>query len=163
MGTDKTNELVNSQIKQVEGVLFAVMKSLHKLAPNPEKPNHNGALFIQTDSSFEPPAEYEGMLGSLLIEGGLGSAFASASSGIGWDNIIDGISEFIQDRAPAQPYRIGTRRAISNSFNTQSSNPTLMAAYLRDLPRRLGMERWVADYQRKFYALQKRAALGLAA
>ncbi|MCB1531710.1 MAG: hypothetical protein KDJ35_02460 [Alphaproteobacteria bacterium] len=164
VNNNKTNELVNSQIKQIEGVLFSAMKALSTLAPHPDKPHQSGPLFIQADSAYKPAAEYDGMLGSLLIESTLGGAFGSAAAGIGWNDILECVSDFMQDRqsAPAA-YKVGQSRALCSTFNTNSDTSALLAAYMRDLPRRLGMERWVADYQRKLYALQKHAAMGLAA
>lgn len=163
MGVNRVNQQTESQIKQVEGVLFAAMKALHTMAPHPDKPKQEGALFIQADSAYEPPAEYDGMLGSMMVEGMLGGAFGAAAGGVGWDEIAEFASTFVQDRSEKPAYKVASGNALSGTFNSTSSNPAMMAAYLRDLPKRLGMERWVADHQRKLYALRKHAAMGLAA
>ncbi len=152
--------------KHIEAVLFSLMKELQKLAPHPDKPKSTGADFVQTDSAYEPAADYDGLLGSLIIEGTLGGAFGAAAAGVNWGDAVECVSEYMQDRPAAQaraPYSIGQKRSISAAFNTSGTHTEMMGSYLRDLPRRLGIERWLSDYQRKLYATHKHAALGLAA
>lgn len=154
--------------------MMGLMKQLEKLAPHPDHPHHSGPLFVHIDSQYEPAAEYDGMLGSLLFESVLGTAFsAAASESLGewagsfdWSNTVEAVSEYIQDRPANNNYALGRKNAISGAFNHSVARQAMMDAFLRDLPRRMGIERWLADYQRKLYALRKHApaaAFGLAA
>lgn len=154
---------INSQIKNLENILFAAVAKLHKLSPSPEKPNYSGSLFVQTDTKYNPAADYDGMLGSMVLESALGGAFTIAASGIEWGDAAECLSEFIKDRTPSQPAKIGAKRVISPAFNKTSAKASAMEAYWRDLPKRLGIERLIASEQRKIYALKKHAAMGLAA
>jgi hypothetical protein len=49
----------------------------------------------------------------------------------------------------------GRGRVVSRTFNKAVARRQMMDAYRRDLPRRMGLERWIAYYQRKFFALEK--------
>ncbi len=53
------------------------------------------------------------------------------------------------------PYEIGQKNCISSNFNKSMTYSANMKSYLCDLPKRLGLERWIAHYQRKLYAMQK--------
>lgn len=166
MSVNITNEQNNIETKQIEGVLFALMKELKNLASHPDKPRSNGPDFVQVDSAYEPAAEYDGMLGSMVMDSMLGGAFTMAAEGVNWGDIIECASNFLQDRSE-KPFQVGQKKALSGSFNRNGLSPAaraeMLSLYMSDLPRRLGMERWIAESQRKLYALQKHAALGLAA
>ena len=107
----------------------------------------------------------DGMMGSLLMESLLGTAFLSAANeGLGrwipaldWDKAVDMASEIHKDRAkPA----LGQRRVIANDFNISGMSGSArkkMDAFLADLPRRVGIEKQIAHYKRKAYATQQRA------
>lgn len=121
------------------------MGELAKLAPHPDKPDYNGALFIQTDSYFKPPAEYDGMMGSILMEAGLSMTFGESAG-----NVIDtaeAASTIYQDR----------KSTVSHGFNQASKRACAMKTYMRDLPRRLRLEGHIATLQRKYYAMLKHA------
>lgn len=77
------------------------------------------------------------------------------------EEVIESLAARLQQLAP-DPRRLGRPCTVTASFN----NTQLMDAFLRDLPRRTGIERWLAHYQRKLYAMRKHApmaAFGLAA
>lgn len=157
------------QEKNIEGVMRGLMQELTKLAPHPDRPNYNGPLFTQIESQYKPAAEYDGMLGSMMLDGMLGMAFSEVSNSVGlsaaheaashadWSNIAEGASQYAQERAQSRSYKLGQRSSISSNFNTTSSNKASMKAYLADLPRRMGIERSLSEYQRKLYAMHKKA------
>ena len=152
--------------KNIEGIMIDLMKQLSQLAPHPDRPDHKGPLFISIDPSLKPAAEYDGMLGSMVLEGLLGTAFSeAASASIGgwstqfdWSNAAECASQFMQDRQPANSnFQIGQRNAISGAFNESVTRGHLMEAFMRDLPRRMGLERFLAYYQRRLYGMRKQA------
>ena len=144
--------------KAIEGKMMGLMKELSKLAPHPNKPEHKGPLFVQISSEHEPPAEYEGMLGSMMMETVLSTAFSGATSnsenGLDITNLMDAASEYITDRAP-RSYVLGKKGSIMQNFNSSAQRAILMKAFIHDLPARLGLEKWLAYYQRRLYALRK--------
>ncbi len=160
--------VVINQIKQknIEGAMMGLMKELEKLAPHPDRPDETGPQFVNIDSQHKPAAEYEGMLGSMVLESFLGTAFADAVSAqlgscsqtffnqVDLSMMAEAVSEYSQDRANAS-YNLGQKKAISAQFNKRALWQQMMDAYLKDLPKRLGIERFLADYQRKLYALHK--------
>lgn len=144
--------------KAIEGKMMGLMKELSQLAPHPNQPEYSGPVFVQIASEHTPPAEYESMLGAMVMEGILGSVFTSAasnsSSNIDATNLADMASEYIADRAP-KSYDLGAKGTIFKGFNAAAKREILMNAFLKDLPARLGLERWLAYYQRRLYALRK--------
>ena len=149
--------------KNIEGVMMGLMRELEKLAPHPDHPENQGPLFVRVGSQYETPAEYEGLLGSVIMESFLGTAFADAASAqpgswtqvfssLEFSDTADVVGQYNEER-----YNIGQKKAISAQFNKNSIWQHMMGAYLRDLPKRLGIERWIAEYQRKLYALPKHA------
>lgn len=157
---------INDQVSNIEGKMMGLVQQLEKLAPHPSRPDHKGPLFVQVDSAAKPSSDYDGMMGQMIFESMLGTAFASAVSetfgeiaaSADWSNTADAASAYIQDRSHhASSYQIGQRHTISGGFNTMAANDDLMAAYLKDLPRRMGLERWLAHYQRKLFSLRKQA------
>lgn len=145
-----------------------LMQQLAMLAPHPDRPEHQGPLFVSIDPAYRPAAEYEGVLGSMLLDCGLGSAFAQAAntnmpSGFDVSRAADAASEFIRDRAPGNRFTLGRRGSMTRSFNATQARDARMEAFLKDLPRRLGIERWLADYQRRLYAMRRYAAYTCAA
>lgn len=151
--------------KYIEGVMLGLMKVLCNMAAHPDRPHLSGPLFAQIapDSKLRPAPDYDGMLGSMFFDSFLGSAFSGASSGTSatrsfdWSLMADAYSEYMQDHKTSSPdYKLGQKSMISSNFNDRSS---LFEAYFRDLPRRLGIEKWLATYQRKLYSLRKQARL----
>ncbi len=157
------------QTANIEGVIRNLMQQLEKLAPHPDRPHHKGPLFIQADSQFKPPADYDGMMGSLILDSMLGGAFSIAASGapanIDIGTMADLASEYMTDRAGSQSgnAQLGQKRVICSAFNGKTQYDAMLTAFKRDLPRRLGLERWIAEYQRKYYVQRHKARLALPA
>ena len=149
-----------------------LMKELQKCAPHPDKPDHNGPMFLQHDDSHNLPAEYDGMLGSLIMESMLGTAFGEAASELAgsWASHMDKMAEctstYMQDRAP-KSIKIGSKRVIANDFNAIGARgPEYLAqmeAYMADLPARMHLEKWLSHETRRLYALRKNAPMPVAA
>jgi len=141
-----------------------LMKELEKLAPHP---NHHQTMSGPAFSS-STGSDSDGMLGSMLLESLIGTAFMSAASDlpqVDYSNLADCASEYMQDRQkPVEGYQIGQKNVIAGAFNAQADSTPMMQAYLRDLPRRKGLEKWLAYYQRKLFAMNKHnLTYGLAA
>ncbi|MCB9981552.1 MAG: hypothetical protein H6860_04050 [Rhodospirillales bacterium] len=75
--------------KTIEGRIKGLACKLYKLAANPQAPHQRGPLFISLDNAFKPAAEYDGMLGSMMLDSFLGTAFADAGN----DNTSSGMFE----------------------------------------------------------------------
>lgn len=149
-----------------------LMKELQKCAPHPDKPEQSGPMFLQHDANHALPADYDGMLGSMMMESMLGSAFGTAASELGstiannMDKMAEAASTYMQDRTP-KSIKIGGRRVIANDFNTTSARgPEYLAqmeAFMADLPARLHLEKWLAHETRRLYALRKNAPMPMPA
>lgn len=145
--------------------MMDLVKQLSQLAPHPSRPDYHGPLFVSIDPSIKPAADYDGMLGSMILESVLGTAFSqAASSAFGglagsfdWSNAAEFGSQYMQDRCANNNFQIGQRGAISGNFNDTALRAEMMQEFTRDLPRRMGLERWLALYQRKLFALRKQA------
>lgn len=163
-----TNFTNNAEIQaQVTAQIQLLVKELSKCAPHPDRPEHKGATFLQMDDSHKPVAEYDGMLGSMLLDGGLSDAFSDAAGGNGLtDNLdqkMDMLSTYFQDRIQRQPFQLGQHRVIANDFNEIGSRGTeyqaMMDAFMADLPTRLHLEKWIAHETRRLYGLRKQAMM----
>ena len=157
---NKTALKAEFKLKTIEGRIKGLAKQLFQLAPHPENPDHSGPLFISLHSQFKPAAEYEGMLGSMMIESFLGEAFGEAAndnavtgaiSAANLDVIAETLSEYMQEREGQKRGKgtlaLGEHRTICNSFNTESD--PVLAAYLADLDERLKIEETIAGLSRE--------------
>ena len=146
--------------KTIEGRIRGLAAKLYKLPPHPENPEHRGALFISLSSHFKPAAEYEGMLGSVMLESFLSSAFADASN----DNILNSsvldtageaaseYLEYLEEKGRGKgTFALGEHKTICNQFNEK--NDEKMAAYLRDLRERMRIEAGIAALERHYNLL----------
>ncbi len=146
------------QQKQIEATMMGLLKKLEKLAPHPNQPNYSGPTLVQINSDIKPPADYDGMLGSMMLDSMLGMAFGEVAN-MNAGNTTEALSTYIQDRQPSPPYKLGQKTAISGAFNTGASTGHMMNAYLADMPKRKAIETSLAHYQRLIYSLQKQAQL----
>ena len=144
---------INTQ-QDIKAIMLDLMKALETLAPHPSNPDYMGPVFVDIDAQFTPPADYEGMGGSLLLEGLLSTAFSEA---LNTSNAAELGSQYLQDRTAKTSYKLGQKNVLGGAFNTRSKVDVLMKAYMADLPRRQAIERSLAHYQRFYYSLEKRA------
>ena len=146
--------------KTIEGRIRGLAAKLYKLAPHPDNPEHRGALFISLSSQFKPAAEYEGMLGSVMLESFLSDVFTEASN----DNVVNAsvidiaaeaaseYLEYLEEKGRGKgTFALGEHKTICNQFNEESD--AKMAAYLRDLRKRLQIEESIAALKRQMYSL----------
>lgn len=155
----------NEQQQAIVAQIQQLVKELSKCAPHPDKPDQNGPLFLYKDANHQLPAEYDGMMGSMMMDGLLGTAFASVANDTSsqwmnsFQNAAESASEYMQDRAGNNSYKIGQRRVIAGNFNHIGSRgpeyQAMMDAYMADLPRRLSLEKWISHETRRLYALRK--------
>lgn len=151
-------------LKTIEGKIKNLAIALTKLAPHPDRSHHHGPLFVSLNSAFKPAANYDGMLGGIMLEGALSEAFSGA---IANDNIgvaatyaadhklFDALCEYMEERGDASTHNnhgrgrgsiaLYERKLISQNFN-DAVDPA-MDAYLQDLPERLQIERAIAELQ----------------
>ncbi len=146
--------------------ITGLMQDLQKLAPHPDQPNNKGPLFIKSNHNFKVASDNDGMLGSMLIEGALGSAFSEAiSESVGsWTQEFDATaamecySEYITDVEGSNQKKAshgqGTlarlaNNPISSSFNMRSSINNEMQNFMNDLPRRMKIEHNLAYYAKQ--------------
>lgn len=145
------------EAQEIERMMFSLMAELQHLAPHPDYPDYSGPLFVRIDGAYAPSAEYDSMAGSMIMDSLLGASFASAAgqtvshiaNAINWSNVAESASAYWCDRSTA-------KSRPCTGFNAAARKVT-MDAFLADLPRRLGIERWIAEYQRKLYGLRKNA------
>ncbi len=165
----------NGQQQQIRGIIAGLMNDLQKLAPHPDQPQNNGPLFIKCDPSMKAANDHDGMLGSMMMESLLGTAFADAVSeclGSGSQEIVEDldltnalecysayITDIEQDKEDAAAHGQGTLarlsgKSISNSFNMRTTMQSGMQSFLDDLPSRMTIERNLAYYAKKLNTLE---------
>lgn len=158
----------NAEIQaEITAQIQLLIKELSKCAPHPDRPEHKGPMFLHMDHSHTPVAEYDGMLGSMMLDGGLSDAFSGAAGGSNLtDNLdqkMDMASTYFQDRMPKPSFQLGQHRVIANDFNTLCSRgpeyQAMMNAFLADLPTRMHLEKWIAHETRRLYGLRKQAMM----
>lgn len=158
---DVQQQAIIAQIQQL-------VKELQKCAPHPDRPDQNGPLFLKADANHQLPAEYDGMLGSALMDTVLGGAFSAAANDTGsnlmnsFERTADCASQYMQDRQTSG-YGLGQRNAIAGNFNAIGSRgpeyQAMMDAYQADLPTRISLEKWISHETRRLYALRKNAPM----
>ena len=147
------------------------MGELQKLAPYPSHP-HGRPVFIQNHPTFATANDHDGMLGSMLIESMLGTAFLKAASEIYGSyaeelekldigNIADCYSAYITDKERKKEdaqytaaHGQGTlaklsSKPIANQFNARSSQNNMS-----NLHRRHEIERSLAYYAKEYDRLE---------
>lgn len=171
---NKTALKAEFKLKTIEGRIKGLAKQLFQLAPHPENPDHSGPLFISLNSEFKPAAEYEGMLGSMMLESFLGEAFGEAAndntatgviSAANLDVIAETLSEYMQEREGQKrgkgTFALGEHKTICNSFNIESD--PVLSAYLADLDERLKIEETIAELEREHDAAKYQAQMAFPA
>lgn len=160
----------HSQKQAIIGTIMALMQELKTLAPHPDRPNYHGPIFINSNPNFKVANDHDGMLGSMILEGLLGTAISEAFS----ENIADWAenfdiantmelySEYITDiegsTQKIAAHGQGTMarmsgKSISGGFNLRSTISDDMQAFFDDLPKRMTIERNMAYYAKQLDAL----------
>ncbi len=159
--------------------MVGLMQNLEKLSPHPDRPNYRGALFTALPGWCKTPGQHDGMMGTMLLEGMLGGAFAEAISGAA-SSATGGACDSLPfsgaaaasalqayetyrgesegERKKAEAHGRGSfarieNKSISKSFNARSSMTGAMQDFLDDMPERLKIEGQLANFLKKLKAL----------
>ena len=157
------NYITNNEVARQDIVnsINALMGDLQKLSPHPEQPDNKGPLFIKDSPYLKAANDQDGMLGGMMMESMLGTAFADAVSEICGDwvenvdvdidatSAMECYSEYITDvegsATKKSAHGQGTlarlaQNPISNSFNMRCSMSDKMQEFMDDLPQRMKIE-----------------------
>ncbi len=150
----------------VMGSIASLMQDLQKLSPHPDQPHNNGPLFIKSNPNFKTANDHDGMLGGMMMESILGSAFSEAvSETLGsWtqefdiNSAMECYSQYITDiegssqktsaHGQGSLARLSSN-PISGSFNMRSSISREMQEFMDDLPQRMKIEHNLAYYAKQ--------------
>ena len=133
--------------EKIEGILQGLVQQLKMLAPHPDQPLHRGPLFVTFNPATDNGSEYKHLLSNIF----------SLASG------LERLTGAYLSCPPAIPaaannnYQIGQKNVVCIAFNQGATRDVMMQAFYGDLPRRLGLERLIAYYQRMLYAVKKNA------
>lgn len=164
-----------SQKQMLTGKITALVQHLQQLAPHPDNSGYRGPLFIKSNPNARIAAEYDGMLGSMMLESIIAGAFTDAMSdtfgdwtqNIDMATVMECYSQYITDVAgkndePSEEHKRAhgqgtlarlSGKKIANSFNLRGSISTGMQAFLDDLPARLKIEKELTYYLRQLEML----------
>jgi hypothetical protein len=145
-----------TQQKKIEGIVANLMEQICLLSPHPDCPDYEGPLFFNEEAPTQAAAG-RGAFGSIIFKNGLGQEFASAASE-NLDQFIAHLESGMVKLAANTNFKPGDHNVISPLFRLHAMHEDMMAAYLRDLPRRMGLERSLIHYKRKLHALRKNAS-----
>ncbi len=173
----KLNTSNNKLIHETTSLIMGLVKSLEMLPAHPDKPQYKGALFTKIDPSTKPSDKNESMLGSMIAEGMITSAFSMAVSDVANDapatsacfdlsTLADAMSEYIEDKSPERGEGKGSfattkHRIIANDFNQSAmqkiasiAKANAMEIYVAALPMRMKIEHDIAFHTRRLHNLQ---------
>lgn len=150
--------------KTIETRIFSLMKTLYLSPPD----GRAGQLFVSLNSAFKPAAEYEGMLGSVILESFLGDVFTQAAN----DNAVisnlndfaavcqpdmaaEALSSYLQDHERAVRHGRGSFARIIDNKNRRAFD-TMDNASSAFTARRLrrDIEKSLADLSRSLDAMR---------
>ncbi len=132
------------------------LKRLETLAPHPDH-NHSRPLFITFNNQIKLPADYDGMMGSMMLSTIMAEAFSGAvanenNAPFVTDCALDLLDEYYKDRAKDKPqetkgrgqgtFALGEHKTICNQFNNEDEQRAqALKAYRRDEPLRKHIEK----------------------
>ncbi len=164
----KVNQAAKRQA--IISTITGLMQDLQKLSPHPDQPQNRGPLFIKNNPNFKVANDHDGMIGSLVMESLLGTAFAEAISetfgswaqDFDFNNAMECYSEYITDiegnTQKVAAHGQGTLarlsgKSIASSFNMRSNISEAMQNFLEDMPKRIKIERDLAYYAKQLEML----------
>ncbi len=161
----KHQAAAKAQIHKTEGVILGMLNTLEKLAAHPDNFNAKAPHFVSLNTSIRPAADYDGMMGSLILEQGLGTLFNDAAgSSLDVATVMDCASEYLSDRAKDAPERdlgrgkgtfaLGEHKTICNDFSTCQREGALEAFYA-DCDERLDIEEALQALDQKLSLYQR--------
>jgi hypothetical protein len=169
------------QRKAVEGKIRGMVAKVYSLAPHPDRPDFKGPVLISLKSHFKPAAEYDGMLGSMMVDMMLGDVIGQALGSASNDNPVLPIattlhhldlddlgelfSEYLQSREKQKKsaekgqgtFALGEHKSICNLFNDNTEEA--MTAYTADLPKRMRLEQAINTLSKKADLLRYKETL----
>lgn len=167
MGTQRAYNYTQAQQQAALTAIMGLMGELQHLAPHPDRPDYQGPLFLKNNAAFKQADEHDGMLGMMIMEAMIGSAFAEAAAETfgSWAGEFDAAaalecySEYRTDvEGSAQKIAAhgqGTLArmsgtSISGAFNLRSTLDEGMQDFLDDLPKRMKIEQAIAFYAQQY-------------
>ena len=168
------------QGKNIESIAISLTQELARHAPAQVKKSPCGPHFLKncfavvanTNDNIAEEDDDGEIWGELVLEKFLSLGYArSHKTDPRMEDIAKAITAFLKDEQSHKPAKaapkLGQKQVITQAFNQTNSAEALYQSIinsaLRDLPARQGLERWIAYYRRKMYALRKHAAPELAA
>jgi hypothetical protein len=169
------------QRKAVEGKIRGMVAKVYSLAPHPDRPDFKGTTLVSLKSHFKPAAEYDGMLGSMMVDMMIGDVIGQTIGSASNDNPIIPIattlhhldlddlgeifSEYLQSREKQKKsvekgqgtFALGEHKSICNLFNDNKEDA--MAAYSADLPKRMLIEQAINTLSKKADLLRYKETL----
>ncbi len=151
----------SNQRQAIMGTIMSLMQDLQQLAPHPDQPQNNGPLFIKSNPNFKAANDHDGMLGSMILESILGTAFLDAVSETFGDcaqnfdaaSALECYSEYITDVEGSAQQKAAhgqgtlarlSGKSISSSFNMRGAISPEMQSFMDDMPTRMKVERDLA-------------------
>ncbi len=134
---------------RLEILMRALLVELSKLTSNPLKAQKGQPEFVAVDPYYMPDSDYDSVLGDLLLDIVTGGALSLSP----YADMASAALEYAHEKQNLA----NQKASLSIAFNDNVVNDNAFAAYLKDLPRRKGYEKWLAHYQRKIHAIQKKA------
>ena len=133
----------------------SLLADLRSCAPHPSQKNTETPYYLNAHHAFTTPDAEGGMLGSMIIESALGSAFNDVANDMpvsciphtDFDKIGEAFSQYMSETDEDEKKGKGThalyeQRPIANDFNTNSTGiyAQAMQDFLKDLPKRHEIE-----------------------
>ncbi len=156
------------QRENIMSTMMGLMQDLQKLSPHPDQPQNQGPLLIKSNPNFKVANDQDTMLGSMIMESLLGTAFAEAVSetfgscaqNFDINNAMECYSEYITDveKGKVAAHGQGTlarlsSKSLSGGFNMRSNISEEMQSFMNDMPARMNIERNLAYYARQLETL----------
>tara|TARA_B100001989_G_C24520067_1_gene455374 strand:- start:297 stop:860 length:564 start_codon:yes stop_codon:yes gene_type:complete len=169
-------------VQQEQAAMAAIMGlvgELKQLAPHPDRPDYNGPLFLQNSPAFKQSDEHDTMLGMMIMEAMIGSAFAEGAAETFGDwagdfdaaatlecyseyrSDIEGATQKVAAHGQGTLARL-SGQSISGGFNLRSTIDPKMQAFFDDLPKRMKIEQSLAYYLKQLEDARKPKAQPLA-
>lgn len=171
---NNTSQTTQDSIHQTQGVMIALMQRLSNLAPHPDTTTPNAMSIARINSDITPAAEYDGMMGSIGLDAGLGGAFAGAAAIEGsniaaLDNqaIWDALSEYLKDKDSSNnngrgkgSIALGEHKTICNTFNALDEQHAAISAFYENYEERAAIEKHLVACDRNLSLLKREQAQG---
>ncbi len=156
--SNKVNRHTEKQ--SIISTINGLIENLQKLPTHPDQANSYAPIFLKGNDYFKPANENDGILGAIIIESLLGTAFSEAitelNESVYLDSTTELYSEYIKDKSEKEQksaaHGQGTlarlsKKPITSNFNTQSS--TAMQNFMDSLAERMMIEQSLGHYAKE--------------